>query len=127
MGLDAYFYKTTEDNVIRDGDNIISTIDDDKKTQLGYFRKNWDVQNLLTEYWMNLNPDADERDFNCAYLEITSGILEDLIESARHWIDTYDPKNQEWQFENAKELLVYCQLMHIALKEGQVVFYTNWY
>lgn len=127
MGLDTYFYATDEDNLIRDGDNIISVHDSIHCIQVGYFRNNWVVQSQLTDYWLDLNPDKGSEDFNCSYLEITSGILEDLIETAHHKLKEFGLVTESYDYSTAQELLVICHLIGTLLNSGKKVYYTNWY
>lgn len=126
MGLDAYFCVTDEDNVERDGDNIVFIHDNDKSVELGYFRKNWYLQEQLTGYWSDLNPDKEHGEFNCSYLKITPAILEDLVQTAEGWI-MHSP--QEWEQRQSEQLLIYCHMISQVLNNEpkQVVYYFNWY
>lgn len=127
MGLDAYFYATDKDNLIKDGDKIISIIDEDKNSQIGYFRKNWDLQDILAEYWLDLNPDKYSSDFNCAYLEITPTILEDLVDMAQNWVIEYADNTKSFEYNDAQELLAICHIAGTLMANNEVVYYTNWY
>ena len=113
MGLNQHWFqtKTPEEKAKA----ILTGEDPEARTEIGYFRKFYDLNDFLGEFY----PD-DVADFNIRYLEITPEILAAMEEFGREYHFTAQDTARYYH----KDLIPGIKQ---AMAEGRTVYYWPWW
>jgi len=136
MGLDMYAWKTKNEDILKDTENV---------EELAYWRKHNRLHGYMEQLWIdkgypNANRNDDDitvTDFNCIPMELTK---EDLLELRQilkkkklpetqgffFGHDSYEA-DKEWQKESDKYDLKFVTDALRAIRNGYKVVYDSWW
>ena len=112
MGLDQYI-EAVGPNVDPEAEREKDYFADFEIIDVFYWRKNWDLHNVLAKKWLSLpcNKGRGEKDFNSAYLLMTPEIIEEVVGDNTKFQFPHDLKHR----------------IEKLMSEGFKVYYTaNW-
>lgn len=111
MGLDIYFYEEKVNSLKY------------KKTQLGYFRKFYELHDMMCELFYDEDNDLDYMDFKRIYLD--ECIISHMYNLATDGLNDLDPSTAYYEEEAYayKYLRDLCMIIRASLLEGNKVYY----
>jgi len=117
MGLDSYAFSVAKEEA---NGNFDVAVQMEEKHELHYWRKHYDLHDLMKDIWREKGGDDGENNFNCQFVALT---LSDLNRIERYVIDQAFA-DDEWFHDDD---LAFLKKAREEINKGKVIYFWSWY